>query len=48
MKITFQRRLHTRGGGTFFGLPDLKPTQTELLDQLKDRLSKSMQALRVL
>jgi len=37
--------LHSEEARTFFGLPDLKPMQAELLDQLKDRLRKSMQAL---
>lgn len=29
----------------FFGLPDVKPMQAELLKQLQDRLSKNIQAM---
>jgi hypothetical protein len=45
MKITVNVDCTPEEARTFFGLPDLKPLQTELLDQLKQRLSKNIQAL---
>jgi Family of unknown function (DUF6489) len=45
MKITLNVDCTPEEARAFFGLPDLRPLQTELLDQLKDRLSKSMQAI---
>jgi hypothetical protein len=45
MKITVNVECTPEEARTFFGLPDLKPLQAELLGQLKDRLSKNIQAL---
>jgi hypothetical protein len=45
MKITVNVDCTPEEARTFFGLPDLKPIQAELLDQLKDRLSKNIQAM---
>ncbi|MFL5376178.1 MAG: DUF6489 family protein, partial [Myxococcales bacterium] len=45
MKITVNVDCTPEEARTFFGLPDLKPLQAELLGQLKDRLSKNIQAL---
>ena len=45
MKITVDVDCTPEEARTFMGLPDLKPLQAELLDQLKDRLSKNIHAL---
>jgi hypothetical protein len=45
MKITLNIDCTPEEARTFFGLPDLKPLQAELLDHLKERLIKNMQAL---
>jgi hypothetical protein len=45
MKITLNVDCTPEEARAFFGLPDLKPLQSELLDQLKDRLSKNIQSL---
>jgi hypothetical protein len=45
MKITLNVDCTPEEARAFFGLPDLKPLQAELVDQLKDRLSKNLQAI---
>lgn len=45
MKITVDVDCTPEEARTFFGLPDLKPVQAELLGQLKERLSKNIQAM---
>jgi Family of unknown function (DUF6489) len=45
MKITMNVDCSPEEARAFFGLPDVRPMQQELLQQLKDRLGKSMQAV---
>jgi hypothetical protein len=45
MKITVNVDCTPEEARTFFGLPDVKPMQAQLLEQLKDRLVKNIQTL---
>lgn len=45
MKITVNVDCTPEEARSFFGLPDVKPMQAELLKQLQDRLSKNIQAM---
>jgi hypothetical protein len=45
MKITANVDCTPEEARAFFGLPDVRPMQGELLKQLQDRLSKSTQAI---
>ncbi|HEX7968701.1 MAG TPA: DUF6489 family protein [Stellaceae bacterium] len=45
MKISVNVDCTPEEARSFFGLPDVKPMQAELLKQLQDRLSKNIQAM---
>jgi hypothetical protein len=45
MKITANVDCTPEEARAFFGLPDVRPIQAELLKQLQDRLSKSIQTI---
>jgi hypothetical protein len=45
MKITANVDCTPEEARAFFGLPDLRPMQGELLKQLQDRLSKSIERM---
>ena len=45
MKITVNVDCTPVEARAFFGLPDVRPMQDELLKQLQDRLSKSVQTI---
>lgn len=45
MKITVNVECTPEEARTFFGLPDVKPMQDALLQQIEDRLSAAMTAM---